>query len=328
MRFCYIFFLFIPLALFSSPADFKSCQLKYQVSSFTIGTTQAFAVDNEHALFYSEEPPAFEVLKRDPFLGLNLVKSPKPFKHVFKFYSNTPKVLAAVLPGGISEGKILSPQIGLNRLAQFSAPLSENALITGTCCGIVALATPKGVIEKTYIRRFLESKEVVYGDIGIRLCDKEGVRVAEVNPFFEDSPFLLDDIILEMNGKKVLNASRVSREILFSKPGSVHSFVIERAKKKMKLETLMQKCLSGGLVPDSFFNLFGLELDEKLEVKSDNPKYEIKKGDRLLQVMGKNVSTLEGIRQHLSREKMSTNKVIVLLFRRSGFDFFIRFPKP
>ncbi len=328
MLFRCILSLLVPLALFSAPVDFKSCQLKYQVSSFKIGTTQAFAVDNEYVLFYSEEEPACNVIKRDPFLGLNLVRSPKPFKHVFKFYNKSPKALAAVLPDEITEGKILTRQIGLNRLAQFSEPLKENAIITGSCCGIVGLATPKGIIEKAYIRHFLESETVRYSDIGIRLCDKEGVRVAEVNPFFENSPFLPDDIIIEMNGEKALTAAQVSREILFSTPGTLLRFVIEREKKKMRLEASMQECLSGGLVPDSFFNLFGLELGEGLEVKEDNPKYEIKKGDRLLQVMGTNVSTLEDVRRRLSQEKMSTNKTIVLLFKRSGFDFFIHFPKP
>ncbi len=318
----------LPVTLLSSPADFRPCQLKYQVSSITIGKTQGFAIDTDYALYYSQKAPSGEVIKRDPFLGLNLVKSPKPFKHIFKFYNNDPKQLAAVLPKTVIEGRIISEQTGLNQLGKFSKKVEENSLITGTCCGIIGISTPKGIIDKSYIRHFLESKEVVYADIGIRLGDDKGTRVIEVNPFFEESPFFLDDLIVSMDGKKVKNAAQLSRDILFSSPGSRHTFVLMREGKKLKLDALFQKRLSGGLVPESFFDLFGLSLDENLIVKEDNAKYEIKKDDRLLSVMGKEVTTLAEIRQLFSKEKSSPNKMVLLLFRRSGFDFFIHFSKP
>lgn len=327
MAFRHILLLSLPFILFSAPLDFKSCQLKYQVSSIQLGKTQAFAVDNEYALFYSKEEPSVKVIKRDPFLGLNLIKSPKPFKHIFKFYNNQPKKLAAVLPKEVSEGKLIHNQIGLNQLAQFSKPIEVNSLISGTCCGVLGIATESGVIDKAFIRNFLKSKEVVYSDIGIRLGDKDGVRVIEVNPFFADSPFLLDDIILYMDGKKAHSASQVSQKILFSKPESRHHFLILRENKKMRIETTLKRRLSGGLIPDSFFDLFGLELDENLIVKEDNTKYEIKKGDKLLFVMGKEVNTLADIRRVLSQEKSSKNEMVLLLFKRNGFDFFIHFPK-
>lgn len=327
MAFRHILLLLIPLVLFSAPLDFKSCQLKYQVSSVQIGKTQAFAVDDEYALFYSKKEPSVKIIKRDPFLGLNLIKSPKPFKHIFKFYNNHPKKLAAVLPGKVEEGKLTHKQIGLNQLARFSKPIKVNSLISGTCCGVLGIATENGVIDKEFIRHFLKSKTVVYSDVGIRLDDKEGVRVIEVNPFFADSPFLLDDIILYMDGEKAHSASQISQNILFSKPESQHHFLILRENKKMKIETMMQRRLSGGLIPDSFFDLFGLELDENLIVKEDNAKYEIKKGDKLLFIMGKEVKSLADIRSVLSQEKSSSSEMVLLLFKRNGFDFFIHFPK-
>jgi len=319
---------FLPLTLLSAPIDFKSCQLKYQVSSIEVGKTQAFAVDSGYALYYSQKEPSAKVIKRDPFLGLNLIKAPKPFKHIFKFYSNDPKELAAVLPKKVSEGRVVSEQIGLNTLGRFSKNVEENSLISGTCCGIIGLSTPQGIIDKSYIRHFLESKEVVYADIGIRLGDREGTRVIEVNPFFEDSPFFLDDLIISMDTTKTKNAAQLSRDILFSSPGSQHTFVIIREGKELKLDGVFQKRLSGGLVPESFFDLFGLSLDENLIVKEDNAKYEIKKDDKLLLVMGKEVKTLADIRQILSAEKSSQSEIVTLLFRRNGFDFFIHFSKP
>ena len=327
MAFRHTLLLLLPLILFSAPLDFKSCQLKYQVSSVQIGKMQAFAVDEEYALFYSKEEPSAKIIKRDPFLGLNLVKSSKYFKHIFKFYNNQPTKLAAILPEEVKEGKFIRGQIGLNQLAQFSKPIKVNSLISGTCCGVVGLATENGVIDKAYIRNFLESKKVIYGDIGIRLGDKEGVRVIEVNPFFADSPFLMDDIILYMDGEKASSAALISQKILFSKPESKHHFLISRENKKLKIETTLKRRLSGGLIPESFFDLFGLELDEKLIVKENNTKYEIKKGDKLLYVMGKEVKTLGDIRRILSQEKSSKNEMVILLFKRNGFDFFIHFPK-
>jgi len=320
--------LLLTLTLFSSPLDFKSCQLKYQVSSVKVDNTQGFAVNDKYVLFYSSVEPKLTIIKRDPFLGLNLMKADKTFKHIFKFYNNKPNKLAAVSPLFVVEGKILQKQMGLNRLGKFSKTIKENVLISGTCCGLIGLSTGKGIIDKEYLRHFLEAEEVVYGDIGIAVADKKGVRVVEVNPFFVNSPFLLNDIILYMDKKKTNSAAQLSQDILFSKPKSKHYFLILREGKKLRLDAVFTKRLSGGLVPDSFFGLFGLELDENLVVKKDNKQYEIKKGDQLLFLMKKPVSTLTQIRQILSLEKTSENKLITLLFQRNGFDFFIHFDKP
>ena len=320
--------LLFTLSLFSSQQDFESCQLKYQVSSVKVADTQAFAINNEYVLFYSATVPKEKIIKRDPFLGLNLMKADRAFKHIFKFYNNQPKHLAAVLPHNATEGRLVSEQVGLNQLGKFSKKARQNAFISGTCCGLVGLSTGMGIIDKEYLRYFLEAKEIVYGDIGISVADKKGVRVVEVNPFFEHSPFLLDDIILYMDGKKSTSAAQISRDILFSKPGSKHAFLILRKGKKLKMQATFTQRLSGGLVPDSFFGFFGLELDEHLFVVKDNAKYEIKKGDKLLFVMGKPVETLAEIRHVLSLEKSSKNPLVILLFQREGFEFFIHFNKP
>jgi len=323
-----LFLLTLSFTLYASPLDFRACQLKYEVSSVHIGNTQGFAIDRSFAIIYSEKEPDYQVIKRDPFLGLNLIQAPQPFKHIFKFYKHTPKNLAAVTPTSTIEGKIISEQIGLNELAQFSVNIPENALITGTCCGILGFSTPKGIIEKEYLRHFMESETVSYSDMGIRLANEEGVRVVEVNPFFQDSPFMLGDIILFMDKKKATSAGQISQDILFSKPGSMHYFIILRDAKKMNIQMNSVDRNSGGEVPESFFGFFGLELDENLIVKKDAPKFEIKKGDKLLSVMKKEVKTLEDIRRVLSQEKDSKAEFVFLLFQREGFDFFIHFKKP
>lgn len=324
----FFFLLFLPFTLFSQAIDFRACQLKYEVSSLNVNNTKAFAIDKKYAIFYSASMPDATIIKRDPFLGLNLIESKKDFRHIFKFYTNYPKEIASITDKKVRIGKIKKEQIGLNQLAVFSKKADKNSFIGGTCCGILGLSTGNGIIEKEYLRHFLESKEISYSGIGIRIKDDAGVRVYEVNPFFEDSPFLVDDIILFMDAKKAKKASIVARDILFSKPQSIHYFIIKRAGKTIKLKVRLQKRLSGGLIEDSFFTLFGLELDKNLVVKKDAPKYAIKKGDRLLFVMGKEVKTLAEIRSILSHEKTSKNKMIVLLFQREGFDFFIHFPKP
>ncbi|HIC43798.1 MAG TPA: hypothetical protein EYO73_05780 [Sulfurimonas sp.] len=328
--------LLLTLSLFSSTqdftkettSDFESCKLKYQVSSINVDDTQGFAVSSQYILFYSKETPKTKIIKRDPFLGLNLKQTDKKFKHLFKFYFNSPKHLASVSPEKIKEGKFLSKQIGLNSLAKFSSISKKNAMISGTCCGILGLSTGNGIIDKAYLQHFLKSREIIYSDTGIRVADKKGVRVIEVNPFFEGSPFLLDDVILYMDKTKSISASQLSRDILFSKPNTWHEFFIYRDGKKVKVKARFKKRMGGGLVSDSFFGFFGLELDEKLFVLEDNPKYKVKKGDKLLFVMGKPVKTLREIRQVLSLEKNSKNLLVILLFKREGFDFFIHFDKP
>jgi len=328
LRHLFFFSFLFSLTLYGAPVDFRSCQLKYEVSSVQVSATQGFAVDKNFYIIYSKDKPSYKIIKRDPFLGLNLVQSPTPFKHLFKFYKHQPKKLASVSPFKVIEGKIIKEQIGLNELAKFSKITPVNSLITGSCCGIIGLVTPEGVIEKEYIRHFLESEKVEYSDMGIRLANIKGIRVVEVNPFFQDSPFELNDVILYMDKKKASSAGQVSRDILFSKPGSLHHFIILRGEKKIKLQINGVDRNSGGKIPESFFGLFGLQLDEQLFVKKDAPKYEIKKGDKLLSVMKKEVKNLEDIRKVLSLEKDSEEELVYLLFQREGFDFFIHFKKP
>jgi len=328
LRFIFVLSLFFSLELFASTQDYKSCQLKYHVSSIKTDTTLALAINENYVLFYSEKTPSIPVIKRDPFLGLNLIKTDNTFKHVFKFYNNEPKQYAAILPDTVVEGTLIQEQIGLNQLGKFSRRAKQNSIISGTCCGLVGLSTGKGIIDKVYIRHFLETEKIMYADIGIRVGDTKGVEVLEINPFFADSPFLLGDIVLFMDNKRVRKAAKLSQDILFSKPESVHYFKVLREGKEITLKAVLKKRLSGGLIRDSFFGLFGLELDEFLKVKKDTPKYEIKKGDKLLYIMGKEVNTLSDIRHVLSKEKTTSTKRVSLLFQREGFDFFIHFDKP
>ncbi len=323
-----ILFILFTYTLHAIPQDYKACQLKYQVSSINIDRSKGFAIDKDYVLFYSPTAPKEGLIKRDPFLGLNLVKSPKPFKHLFKFYANHPKKLASILPEQVTEGDIRTRQIGLEQLAHFSKPTEPNALISGTCCGIVGLGTSSGIIEKAYIQHFLESKKIVYADAGIRVQDNKGVRVIAVNPFFESSPFLLDDVILSMDKTPVTSASELSKKILFSRPQSTHAFAIERQGKRMKVEGIFKERLSGGLIPESFFELFGVRLGEDLSVKEGNDKLELKVGDQVLSVMRQEVRTLQELRALLSSQKGNEHASVELLIRRNGFDFFIHIPKP
>lgn len=328
--FSLLFSSFFLLTLHAQTQPFKGCQLKYHVSTVEIEGQRAFAISEHEVLYYSKQAPRTGLIKRDPFLGLNLVKSSKSFKHAYKFYHTSPKKLAALTMAETLPGEVTKEQVGLNTLAGFSQDIPSNALITGRCCGIVGISTEKGIIQKPYIEHFLNSTPVVYADFGIRVEDKKGkgVWVKEVNPFYENNPFLLHDQILKMDEQAVSSAAQLSRDMLFAKPGSEHRFLILRDNTKMLLSTSSHQGSSGGLVPESFFDLFGLELDEHLVVQKDNPGYEIKKNDRLLHVMGIEVKTLQDVRGVLSTLMQSKEPMVVLLFRRQGFEFFIHFDKP
>lgn len=323
-----LFALLFPLSLLSTPLEFKACQLKYQVSSIEIDKIQAFAVNNEYALFYSKEEPDQKVAKRDPFLGLNLVRAPKQFKHSFKFHNNSTKKLAGILPASVTEGKILSEQIGLNRLAKFSKPLKRSTLVSDSTCGIVGISTGDGVIGREYIRHFLSSEKLIYGDAGIRLTDENGVCVSARNPFLKNNPFESGDIIVQMDGKKTESAAQVSRDILLSQPQSSHDFIVLRDAKELKLKTEFQTRLGGGLLPETFLETTGFWLDENLVLKKDNADYALKKGDKLMYVMSDRVTTPADVRRVLSQKDPNQNMRTVLLFQRDGFDFFIHLLKP
>jgi hypothetical protein len=311
------------LNLYACKGGFTSCKKKI-IDSNAISNQQIYIpVNKNQRLIYSTTKPKTKILKYDKFLNLYLVEDPKPFKYPFRINNKLTLGTAAIDNKMVLEGKILKHQIGLNNLAKYNQPLFVPSILLNSCCALEGIVTPKGIIEKEYIQRFLDIKKVEYGDIGIRVKDaKKLVIVYASNPYLKNNPFKVDDCILEFDNKKVENSSELMRWILFSKIGSMHKIKIQRDRKLLTLNSTTSKRGGGGSVSDTFLEFLGISFDKTLHVvkiANKAKKYQLIKGDKLLQIDKKNISTQEEILKNIQKNKSS-----YLLFERRNFQFFIK----
>jgi S1-C subfamily serine protease len=183
--------------------------------------------------------------------------------------------------------------------------------------------TPRGIIQKEYLKHFVTTKKSEYGDIGIRVKNEKGrVVVTASDPFFEDNPFKVNDVIVALDGKKVQAASTFMRRVLFSQVGSKHSVKVQRQKRYLTHSVVTKKRYGGGEVSDTFLESRGLYFDRRLSLVKIEKKfknYGIKEGDRLIQIDGVLVKNQKELREYLQSAKDYTS----LLFERDGFEFFV-----
>jgi hypothetical protein len=265
-----------------------------------------------------------KIIKHDPFLSLYLVEDDKKFKYPFRVNMNYAMGTLAVDNKRVIEGIILKKQIGLDSFATFSEEISTPSLILNSCCALEGITTDRGIIEKEYIERFLKAKSVSYADFGIKIKEMNSLPVVEnINPFIKVNPFKKDDIILEMDGKKIKNASKFARDILFSEIGTTHSVKIKRGEKIILVAAESQNRVSGGFYRNSFLYHMGILFDENLtitKIEKSAEQYGLKVGDKLIQIGTKSVKNEET----LSEFAQSSEKPANLLFERDHFQFFVK----
>lgn len=312
------------ITLYACKGGYDSCIRKVKDSNAIVNNTLQIPVDTNKFLIYSTTPPNKKIIKHDPFLSLYLVEGDVKFKYPFRINKNLSLGVASVNGTSAVEGKIAREQVGLNSFATFSEPLYVPALLLNSCCALEGIVTPHGIITRDYIDRFLSIENVEYSDIGIRVEDRmEGVTVTSSNPFMKHNRLNKGDIIIELNSKKIENASGLMRDILFSKIGVLHKLKIKRGAKEILVEALSQKRVGGGYLSDTFLELFGFSFDEGLYVTgivSQAQKYGVNVGDRLLSVNGIGVKNEYDIAEMLGGDK----KDVKLLFQRGGFQFFVK----
>ena len=314
---------FLLLNLFACKGGFESCKSKI-IDSHAIQNQQLnIPVNKNQRLLYSKTKPNKKIIKHDKFLNLYLVEDTKAFKYPFRINNKLSLGNAAIDTKMIIEGKILKHQVGLNKLAKYDQPLFVPSILLNSCCALEGIVTPKGIIEKEYIDRFLKIKKVEYGDIGIRVHDmKKSVIINASNPFMKNNPFKKDDIVLKYDAKKIKNSSELMKSILFSKIGSKHKVTIKRGSKILTVKTTTRKRVAGGDLSDTFLEFLGLSFDKHLNVvkiSKKAQKYQLILGDRLIQIDGKNIKTQDDILKNLANNKTSN-----LLFQRRGFQFFVK----
>ena len=312
------------LNIYACKGGFDSCKKKIIDSNSISNQQLQIIVDKNKRLIFSKTPPKSKILKHDKFLHLYLVEDKKGFKYPFRVNNKLTLGTAAVDKKMVLEGKILKHQIGLNKLASYNQPLFIPSILVNSCCALEGIVTPKGIIEKEYIDRFLKVKNVSYSDIGIRVKDEQKLVIVNAsNPFMDNNPFKIDDCILAYDSKKVKNASEFMRWVLFSKVGSKHKVKIKRATKVLTVSVITQKRKGGGYISDTFLEFLGLSFDKTLhitKIAKKAEKYQLVIGDKLIQINEEDIKTKQDILDKLANSKEST----YLLFQRRDFQFFIR----
>jgi len=312
------------LNVYACKGGYNSCQNKINDSQSILNNKLFFPVKKHQRIIFSKTTPKTKILKHDPFLSLYLVEEKKGFKHPFTINYRLTLGTAVVNRKKVVEGKIVKQQIGLNNFARFSEAVSAPGLLLTSCCSLEGIVTPKGIIEKEYIDRFIQVKKVSYSDIGIRVeDDKKRVIINAINPFIKGNPFQVNDCVLEFDGKKVKNSSSLMRDILFSKIGTPHTLKVKRANKILTLKTKSLKRYGGGYLSDTFLEFLGLSFDKNLKIvkiEKKAQKYGLKLGDTLLQINQNNITNEEEILKIISQNKNSLN----LLFQRDDFQFFVK----
>lgn len=311
------------LNIYACEGGYFSCIEKIKDSHTIQNNSLYIPVKNNKLLVYSPYEPQGKILKYDPFLSLYLMEDKKKFHYPFSINMRLQLGSAIVNDRVSKEGKILTNQIGLNTLAVYTTNFKNPALITSSCCSLEGIATPRGVISKEYIKRFLSSEPATYASIGIRVKNEKGfVIVSASNPYLQNNLLQKDDCIIEFDGKKVKVASVFMRSVLFSKIGSHHTIKIKRDKKLMTFKVVSSKRYGGGDISDTFLEHKGIYFDKTLHIVRLSEhflKYGLLVGDQLLQVNGVQVKNQDELLRYIENFKEFSS----LLFSRRNFQFFV-----
>jgi hypothetical protein len=312
------------LSIYACEGGYESCKAKVRDSHAIKNDALFIPLTDAKELVYSKDIPNATILKSNPFLSLYLIKSKKTFKYPFTLNTHLALGNAAVNERFAIEGKITSPQIGLNKFAHFNEPPFVPSLLLNSCCNLEGIITPKGIIQKEYLLHFINAKDTRYSDIGIRVEEtKQGIRVRYVDPFLQDNPFHVDDIILLFDDKKVANSAALMQKILFASVDALHRVRIRREGEIMNLSITSGQRYGGGFLSDTFLEQKGLFFNERLEIVSlDTTKVKngLHRGDQLLQVNGIRVHNQEDVLSALSKASKEKN----FLFQRDSFQFFVQ----
>lgn len=315
---------FLLLNLYACKGGYDSCKQKILDSNSIVNGTISLPVKQNKRLVFSTKTPKNKIFKFDPYLSLYLVEDKTSFRYPFSMNNKLTLGIASVDNKRATEGNIARHQIGLNRLGTFSEPISAPSVLLTSCCSFKGLVTPRGIIEKEYIERFLSKQKVSYSDIGIRVSDeKKCVLVNKINPFMAHNPFLLNDCIVAFDGKKVKDAASLMRWILFSKVGSMHNVKVKRGSKYLDLRMMSNMRNGGGDLREIALDFLGIHFDKNLFIVMIEPKaekYGLKIGDKLLEINKKNIPSKDKIEQLLKQN----DKPVNLLFLREYFQFFVK----
>ncbi len=319
----FVLFELLFISLYACEGSYTSCINKIKDSKALLYNRPSIVIQNKQRIIFTHSIPNAAVLKYDPFLHLYLVKDKQNFEYPFDLDMNLQLHTAIVNTKEAKEGKFLKEQVGLNSFAKYSHSFATPALILNSCCVLEGIATADGVIQKEYLKHFMNSKDLSYGDIGIRVADEGGLVVVNANdPFMKNNPFKKGDSITAFDGVKVKSANELMQRILFSKLGSKHRVKLKRGEKFFTFDVVTQKRYGGGYLSDTFLEQKGIYFDDKLHItrlSQEFQSYGLKVGDRLLGVNAVAVNNQEQLRLYIENFKDYSS----LLFERNKFQFFV-----
>ena len=309
--------------LYACKGGYTACVQKAKDAKIIQKEGLRIPLKNGQCLLFTKQTPHAKILKYDPFLSLYLVKDIKPFAYPYDINMRLQLGSAILNDKDAKEGRFVKHQIGLDSFAVYNQALTSPALISSSCCSIEGVATAKGVIQKEYIKHFIEVKKVLYSDIGIRVYDeKNQVIVDAIDPFIQNNPFKINDCIVMFDNKKVNNASVLMKNILFSKRGSEHTVIVKRAKEFLTFKVASRKRYGGGFLSDTFLEQKGIYFDEGLRINFLSKifqNYGLKIGDKLIQVNGVQIKNQNELRHYIE----NFEEYASLLFERNKFQFFV-----
>ncbi len=317
-------------ASFTYP-NFKQCFNKNKDSVVYFKNVKAIAVTSHYAVSYQTKTPDAKYIKYDPYLGLYLFYSKKKL-HPVKLKDTKSLALgewlASMSDDSMYIGNFAKRGSGLESFYEHNAKVEPNSMIVCLCCQVYGLGVGDNrFIPTKLIKRFLNAKEIFYGDIGARFAKRgKDIVVMRVDPFYPDNLLKIGDIIKKINGKKVKSLNDVKDVILFSKREDFVTLEFLRKNVLHKSKLKIYKRFGGGVLSDTFLERKGLFFDKDLKIKWINKnsyaqKAGLKIGDRLLQINQKNVKSEDDIKRVLSKVK---TKDINLLFDRNDFQFFVK----
>lgn len=334
-------FLFIAFASGVFGYDFSHCVSYYAQATSLAGNARSISLKTsagDIALLFSPIAPSnLKILKADAFVGLYIVQTKKTrysydFLNIDSYAKN--RELSAIGLNYNKKGKILKPQRGFVEYGEFSTPIPRNGVISNICYQIYGLGVgSKYFIDKKYLDRFLSEKSAYYGDIGVRVVQKDKyVLVHQIDPFFDKNPFKIGDVILSINGKNISSYQDfewIVSNLPYQKPAEI---TLIRKGQKQNLSVIVDKRYGGFLLPDTFLERFGISFDKTLTItdidEDSKNTLGLQVGDRLVWISQKPIlkdsddsktKANNSLRNALSAAAMSGD--IEVLLMRNGLEF-------
>lgn len=291
-------------------------------------------------------------IKFDPYLGLYLVASntaldPVKFGDELNFKKSDWVGVLEHNATQMGHIKAFGENLGTLDTLSFKA---KQGILSAPCCAFLGISVGDDkFIGARYLKHFMKSTDVFYGDIGATFEQKDSkIFVSKADPFGRAKMLLKGDEILSVNAIKPASVRAINEMILFSDKKDILEFEIlrqgekitykipvfaplvsEKPKQEPKKQPLKPKPRKKAQVKmpgvDALRN-YGLALGSDLIVKSVRSgstaqKMGFERGDKILKIDEKYVNNLAQINQIITK---NDRNLYYFLVSRDDFQFFIK----